>query len=290
MIPHIKGCKLPEEHDGICRNGMDRPLIVQPDGKVLSYQRVTNFTKTLDDQSSLMTWKQWTTTLGVLADTSLLDECRALADLDMSDPAVKKRRNDLMEQAMIAGGGSRKADRGTLVHGYTEILDRGEPLLDVPEDVDPDLMAYEHATADLEHRLIESFVVNDELKAAGTPDRVSFVPVPDPSGVVGNKIVDLKTGSLGFPHSMAMQLSVYSRSVLYSPDFARQAFDMGDGFGMIRGPLPEVSQDWGVIVHAPAGAGQATLHWIDLAAAWDAVQVAKQVKAWRSNKTLLTQV
>src|SRR5690606_25497180 len=74
---------------------------------------------------------------------------------------------------------------------------------------------------------------------------------------------------------IAMQLAVYSRSVLYDPATRE------------RTPL-EVDQDRAIVIHLPAGQGRCELHWVDIAAGWEAVQVATQVRQWRKRRGLLT--
>src|SRR5690606_3682330 len=69
--------------------------------------------------------------------------------------------------------------------------------------------------------------------------------------------------------------SVYSRSVLYDPATRE------------RTPL-EVDQDRAIVSHLPAGQGRCELHWVDIAAGWEAVQVATQVRQWRKRRGLLT--
>src|SRR5690606_4914595 len=74
---------------------------------------------------------------------------------------------------------------------------------------------------------------------------------------------------------IAMQLAVYARSVLYGPATRE------------RTPL-EVDQDRAIVIHLPAGQGRCELHWVDIAAGWEAVQVAAQVRQWRRRRDLFT--
>jgi hypothetical protein len=69
-----------------------------------------------------------------------------------------------------------------------------------------------------------------------------------------------------------MQLAMYSRSTFY------------DHETKTRTPLGGVSQDLGIVIHLPAGEGACRLEWVDIAAGWESVQLATQVKAHRSKK------
>ena len=88
-------------------------------------------------------------------------------------------------------------------------------------------------------------------------------------------IMDNKTGSVDYPHKMAMQLACYARSLPY--DIATDT----------RGTDPQpVSLNYGVIIHLPAGQGRCDLYEIDIAKGWGACLIAKQVWDWRGRKDL----
>jgi replicative DNA helicase len=85
------------------------------------------------------------------------------------------------------------------------------------------------------------------------------------------------TGSIDFPHKMAMQLAMYSRSLSY--DIATDT----------RGQHEEdLDINRGVIIHLPAGQGRCDLYEIDIASGWGACLIAKQVWDWRGIKNLTT--
>jgi hypothetical protein len=88
-------------------------------------------------------------------------------------------------------------------------------------------------------------------------------------------IMDIKTGSIDYPHKMAMQLAMYSRSVPY--DIATDT----------RSEDPEpIDFNYGIIIHLPAGQGRCDLYEIDIMKGWGACLIAKQVWDWRGTKTL----
>lgn len=281
---HLKNCALDHDVPGICRGKVGgRPIIIQPEDpkRSLQYGRASGAGDALDDKNGLIPWSQANAVRGVLADERLATRFRQVDDGWVTEDA-KKATKGVLKDAAVRGGAEVKADRGTMLHRWTEMLDRGEDPGLIPPEFQTDLMAYEYATEGLEHLVIEEFCVLDPLKLAGTPDRISHVPFPDPDGEVGNKIVDVKTGRISFAQKMTAQLAVYSRAVRYH--------QYPDGT-CARSPFPAVSQRWGVIIHLPAGAGEASLHWIDLTAGWTALtEYVPTIKGWRSRKDLLIPV
>jgi hypothetical protein len=49
-------------------------------------------------------------------------------------------------------------------------------------------------------------------------------------------------------------------------------------------PLPPVNQDWGIIVHLPAGTGVCKLYWVDLNIGWALANLALTIRKARSTK------
>ena len=87
--------------------------------------------------------------------------------------------------------------------------------------------------------------------------------------------MDIKTGSIDYPHKMAMQLAMYARSINY--DIATDT----------RHPdKTPVELNRGVIIHLPAGQGRCELVEIDIAKGWGACLIARQVWSWRDTKGL----
>src|SRR5690606_27108267 len=76
---------------------------------------------------------------------------------------------------------------------------------------------------------------------------------------------------------IAMQLAMYANSLLY---------DIGTG----QRERHNADKAEGIIIHLPAGAGECTLHRVDLTAGWEAVQLATQVREWRKRKDLSAQI
>lgn len=257
--------------DGPARDKWGRPLVVPiKGGKPVAYTRCTTYVDCLEDKYNLGQWYKRMTAFGMGKRADLVLGASAVED--PSSLGGKKTLDSLAEQAMQAAQAGASATIGTALHAFTERVDGGMPLADVPDVARPDIEAYQHATAGLEPVMIEQFTVHDELKIGGTPDRlVSY------QGRL--YIADVKTGSIEYgAGKFAMQLAVYARSIPYHPE-------TGD-----REPYPyEVDGNRGILIHLPAGEATCTLYWLDLAAGWEAVQHAKYVREWRNRKGLLTE-
>lgn len=244
------------------RDRWGRPFIIPPrGGKPVPYTRATTLAGAIEDLNGLVTWKISRAVLGIVGRPDLLLSAAAHKD-------DKKRLYEVCDAALEAGGTSAAATIGTALHKFTEQIDHGQPVSDVPAAYQADIAAYERATVELERLHVERMLVNDELQVAGTPDLIVRYDGE-------NYIADKKTGSIDYPHKMAAQLAIYAHSQLYDPSTGT------------RSPLPAVNGQRGIIIHLPAGEGTCTLHWIDIAAGWEAVQLAVAVRDWRKRKGLL---
>jgi hypothetical protein len=256
MTTQFKNIDIPRDRYG-------RPMIMPITGKTrLPYQRTTTFTGCLDDMTGLMKWKSRLVAYGMGQRADLVLAAAA------ANHADKTKLHGIAEKALEAASAGSAADIGTALHSFTERVDRGEPLGEIPEQFKADIDAYRTATERIEYLGIETFRVHDEFQVAGTADRIGRLHGRP-------TIMDIKTGSIDYPHKMAMQLAMYARSVPY--DIATDK----------RGQDPEpVDLNYGVIIHLPAGQGTCTLHEIDIAKGWGACLIARQVWSWRSTKNL----
>lgn len=244
------------------RDDWQRPLVVPPGGgKPKAYTRCTTYVDCLEDKYNLQQWEKRQVALGLSERQDLLLAVSAHRD-------DKRALNRIAKQAQEAAKSSAASTTGTAVHALCERVDRGRPLGTILGPAMADVAAYQAATANMEHRHIEEFTVNDMLRIGGTPDRVSLFDGE-------HYIVDIKTGrdiSWG-ALKIAMQLAVYAHSVLYDPATGeRRPYEF------------DIDTERGVIIHLPAGEGHATLHYVDIAAGWEAVQTAGDVRWWRSKK------
>lgn len=243
------------------RDRYGRPLVTPPGGgKPTAYTRCTTYVDALDSKEGLMRWKARMTALGLAARPDL-----ALA-IQSTNPDDKKSLDAVVDQALDAAKASAAATTGTALHQLTERIDEGGTLdgLALPDEHRASLDAYRRATEHIEWSAIEQFRVHDELKIGGTADRVAVI---DGASV----IADVKTGSIDYPGKFAMQLAVYAHSLVYDHATGERHSD-----------TPPADLERGLIIHLPAGAGECTLHWIDLTAGWEAVEIAGRVREWRS--------
>lgn len=243
------------------RDRWGRPKIVPPGGdKLVPYRRCTRFIDVLDDRYKLEEWKQRQVADGLARRNDLLLKA-ASANGD------KNLLNEVCEAASEAAGSSAASTTGSAVHKITEQIDRGEDPV-VPPNAQGDVDAYRQETKHLEVKHIEVFVVHDELQVGGTFDRIVKL-----DGV--RYVADVKTGRIDYGASkIAMQLAVYARAQHYHP----KSFE--------RAPL-DVNTSRGLVIHLPAGSGECSLHWADLDAGWEGVEIAHQVWQWRKRKGLL---
>lgn len=251
----------------IPRDRWGRPMVMPPKGtKRVAYRRATTFVGCLDDMNGLMKWMSRQVAYGMGQRKDLVLAAAA------ADPADKKKIGEIAEKAAEHAKGvtGDAAETGTALHSLTERIDRGNELGVVPQEYQADIEAYRKATANIEFTEIETFRVHDDFKVAGTADRIGRL-----NGRL--MIMDIKSGSIDYPHKMAMQLAVYARSVAY--DIATDK----------RVPDAEpIDLNRGVIIHLPAGQGRCDLYEIDISKGWGACLIAKQVWDWRGRKDLTT--
>lgn len=257
------------------RDRWKRYLVVPPSGgKPVGYTRATTIAKALEDQSSLINWRSRMTAIGLAQRPDL----RALVGTYLDD---KRKLDDLCERAAEHGGATARRDLGTALHAMFEqsVLD---PNYYPPGEYAADIAAIHQALTDagltIVAGMVERQVVLDDIKVAGTFDLL----LVDHNG--RRYIGDLKTGaSLDYgAQGFALQLALYAHAdALYSQGPAK------DGSEDVREPMPTVDQDRAVIVHCQPGSGTATVHALDIAAGWDKVEIALEVRAWRSRRNIL---
>lgn len=255
------------------RDRWSRPLIHPIDGGTpIAYKRVTTFVGCVEDTYNLEQWKMRQVAIGLGKRSDLVLGIKGLSDPN-NDPDEKKALNGFCKQATEAAEAGSAATRGTAVHSFTEMIDRGQALPDGLDQVTLAMLeAYREATKELKFTFIEQFLVNDRLQAAGTADR--FAKVKGKSELI---VADLKTmqtldfGSL----KIAMQMALYARSYIYDPNtYERKP----TGADLLRG----------LIIHLPmverVEDARCELYWIDLVRGWEGVLVAKQIHDLRKLK------
>lgn len=252
------------------RDWSGRPLIIPVDGgKPVPYTRVSTLSKKLDDQTGLTRWKQAMTAIGITQDAEARNRIAAMIAAD-HDPWRTRKRDlgDMVERAFLAGGGDRAATSGTSLHEFTEQIDAGNPP---PPDLVPDewrglLDTYIWSTTHLEPLDAEVFVVVDELRVAGSFDRLWRMP--DGRVLIG----DLKTGASDpkYPSGVTTQIALYAHGQRYDPATGE------------RTPIhPDLDTSTGLLVHLPlvdAESPHCDLYELDLAAGWGRAVLSAQVR------------
>ena len=251
--------------DALSRDRFGRPLIVPVDGgKPRPYTRVSTLAKTLDDTFALTKWVARMTAKGIAG----RDDLRHL----VASTDDKRSLDDACKAAQEFAGAGAKANLGTALHSFAEAVDTGKPMDAVPGEYRAHIQAYLDATkaAGLKSIACEQFVVNDDLEAAGTFDRL-YLRSPEGKLRVG----DLKTG--GNPKfyalATAIQVATYARGSFY---------DVASGE---RKPLP-VDRSIGYLVHVPQDRPEATVYELDLEAGWLYANLAYDVRQARNAKVL----
>lgn len=254
----------------IPRDQYGRPKIIPVGGgKPVGYTRMSTIAKVLDDKSNLVNWKARMAALGLRQRPALMTRLAGIvASGNLDDYKVKRAIDAIVEEATEAAGASDKASVGTGLHELTEALDSGI----MPAHVDaPDmarLLAYQDATGELEAVGMEGFVVVDEIRAAGSYDRLWRCP----DGKV--RVGDLKTGAWDAkdPMGVAAQLAGYAHGKHYDPATGE------------RTPLhPDLDMSTGLLISLPPDGGCEVIP-LDLDLGWAVLMVAVKIHALRKLK------
>jgi hypothetical protein len=262
--------------DAVRRDRWGRYQVLPPQGgKVTGYTRATTVAKALDDTSSLMTWNARMTALGLAARADLYGLLTA------ADPDDRKTIDGICKRASEAGGATVRRDLGTAIHAMLE-QSYTNPNYQAPPQYAADVAAVHQALADAGARVlpeyVERMVVLDAYEIAGTCDGV--LEIGGERFLFDNKtgsLTSLKFGNLAW----AIQMAIYAHAdALYTQGVA------ADGSQDIREPMPAVSRERAVIIHIEPGSAHCTLHWVDLTAGFEALQVAMQVRQFRKVKPL----
>lgn len=262
----------------IPRDRWKRPLIIPVGGgEPVPYTRVSTLAKALDDTTQLAAWKQRKTAEGLVRRPDLLTRVAgAIANGDPdTDWPTKRDLNDICAQATEAAGASKGSSSGTGLHALTEAIDRGdEPLFVPPGDV-PRLDAYREATAAYTALDSEAFVVCDEVRAAGTFDRLWLCP----DGRV--RVGDLKSGKseADYPLATTTQLAIYAHGKRYDPET-----------GARTELHPDLDLAVGLLIHMPPSGGCRVIP-LDLERGWRAARgadvVHHEIRKWKATDLIV---
>jgi hypothetical protein len=224
--------------------------------------------KQIEDQSALGNWKARTIAVGAARAPHLITDYQLANSRDEQD--------EIIEALLKVGGGSDASDLGSRMHRVTEQHDMGvlgaslDPL--VATTVQRWERALDLAGISVVGDHVERIVINTRLGCCATFDRLAWWN----DRLV---VVDLKTGSMKYPHSMAVQLAIIANAEWITV-----------GEPEIRGdkaiwtsfePTPNIDKDDGLIVHLPAATPDKVAVWVlDLEDGWDAAVLAHQARLW----------
>jgi hypothetical protein len=267
------------------RRAKNGQYLIMPPGedKLRRWSRVTTVAKTLDSMGSLGPWKAYMAMGGLMARPGLRARWEALMGQYGGDPWYggaedgKKAVKALIEECATAGGQDDRKEIGSALHEMTALIDVGQRLNNVSETHRADLRAYWRGLRERHIKvvpgMVEVSVVLDDFQIAGTFDRLVSAP-----GFGRPLVADLKCGgSLEYSWtSIATQLAAYSRA---NAIYRRGAAD--DGSQDERLPMPEVDQDYGLIMWLPQGEARLELWLVNLADGWLAFRHSLWVRGWR---------
>ena len=242
------------------RDRWGRPLIKVPgQDKPQPYVRVSSFGTVLENQFGLNKWKMRTMLRGALDRPDL----RARAESKLDDDRFL---DDIVEQLIEHGGGSRAANMGTAIHEVLSQVNLGTlTTATAPADFRLHVETWGNALKaygfTVVPDLVETHLVNDEFRAAGSGD--AFL---QRDGRL--YACDIKTGKTISPRPLAYMVQLY----LYATS---QRYDVVTGE---RTPLGNIDTEVAYIAHIPAAEASCTFYEVDLTDARALTILAAQVK------------
>lgn len=219
----------------IPRDQWKRPLLYTPNGgNRVGHSRCSTLARDIDKASDgLFQYYQTNAMIGLAKTPSLLNRVKAIIAKGGNWDRNKGEFKEISKTAETVGGATNKADRGTSIHDYTEVLEVNPDGLDwslVEEDLKGPLEGYWEfiaSKASVDFLAREVFLSvnmplklpdgrNVVLRAAGSADRIVEI-----NGV--RYMVDLKTGKDDdFRMGVSGQLALYVEGSLYQDSIVKQ--------------------------------------------------------------------
>lgn len=288
-------------------DGYGRYKLTHPDtGKPVKWTRATTFAKVISDTYALNKYDQRLVLLGTTMQPDLRDRAHG-----KHVRADKNLLDSLADDLRKAAGGGVAANKGTIIHGFTEAVDHAwhtpagprSVLATVPPEYRPIVGTYirllEETGLEPIPYLTEFTTAAKQFEIAGTSDngykvtkpltvalRRGEVQLSPGEYVIGDK----KSGrSLKFAQrEIAIQLAIYAQGVNTSGrfDWGTRTWDPE--------PLPDgakVRTDVGLIVHLPVDdeeedAEMPSVQGVDIESGWSASVLCERARAWNRVKTL----
>lgn len=241
-------------------------------GTEVAYQRATTLARMMADTYNLDQWQRRMLAIGLTQRPDLYAQIAA-ATVD-----ERKLLNEVCEQAAEHAGSTIGRNIGSAMHRFAQRADAGEDV-HPPPPLDADLTAYRAALAAVEitpvEYMAERIVVVPSIAVAGTFDRILTSPRWSKP-----RIGDLKTAQEIYDWiAIAIQLAVYA-----------QGDSIWDLDLQSHQPMPDVDRDVAIMMHVPAGSGECKLYEVDIAAGWEAAQLAVEIRGWRKRKDLAAEL
>ena len=238
------------------------------------YDRPSDISGSLDTKENLSPYHQAKAVFGVVTEPhphSLIKQFRALAS-EFTDPwsSAKTEVKDLLKMARTLGGEDFKSGSGAALHRYSVLIDKGITPEYEMTDFEPWLEVYGEAMARFEVLAWEGFIVADEVKCAGSFDKLLR------DRETGDIIIgDLKTGKsdADFAMSPTVQVAIYAHGEYYDQETGK------------RSPVhADLRLDRGALIHLPYNGGgdpECTIYPLDLERGWQLAKTSKDVTAAR---------
>lgn len=308
------------------RSKTGTPYVSDPDGtltkpktksdpghiKRLAYGRPSGFGKLIEDMYSIHKWSERQLCLGFAIAPELVEAAKVLMVDDHDTEEWRSNADGVVVEAKRAAKAGIAADRGTHAHELTEDDDEGRDIvsrieageeLGMPPDVQHALVEAWRTMLErdgLEILAVESAVVHDGYRMAGTLDRVARLTKPLKFALHGGEVVELPAGLVPildiksgkrrrrdngtalYWQGYAVQVAVYAGGVPYDTDAEE------------RGVWPwEIDQKWALIAHldvlgALDGKPTCDLILVDLEAGRRAADLCVAAKAWATEATVFS--
>ena len=243
-------------------------------GEIREYTRCSTVADAVQSNFALDRWQRGRLIYGLVRRMDLVELAQGY-DLDDMESF-----ESISERAQEFAGVHEKADKGSALHRFAEIIDGGHELPKVISTVNrEDVAAYRSALIEngllVRPDLMERVIYVEALNVCGRLDRVYEIQATD-----GRRIYvvgDLKTSQhnpIKFSAvGVAVQLSIYSRA-----DY----FEIGNGSGRWERPPVQIDQNLGLILHFPSGSGQAEVYEVDLELGWELAGMAVRIRELNS--------
>lgn len=274
------GKTVPDVESKIKRDRWGRYVIPDPvTGKERSWTRATTHAKLISDTFMLNQWSERMVAKGLASRPDLA--ARVLSTDDRSE------LQNICTEAKTAAGSKIGANMGTALHGFTEMIDRGEEIRSLPPVLRTAVESYSAALRDNHlvavREYIEAVIICPELGIAGRLDRVltntaAIGKWTEPGALI---IGDVKTAAnIGYSWlEVSMQLAIYAHgSAIWDPN--TETFL----------PMPVVDQTEAIVMHMPVpsegNAGYTDLYRVNIESGWEYALFAAKIRDARKDKGL----